>query len=80
MSFILKITNPEGGTFTYDEDGLTAFTTKYQAALAVIRALPGIHPSISIRDAKIIGRDLNASPLGTQIPLASGFRFAIEEV
>jgi hypothetical protein len=81
MSFILRITTPEGGSYLFDENGLTAFTSKFQAALAVLRALPEIHPGISIRDAKIIGRTLDASPIGTPVTLdETGYIFKIEGV
>ncbi len=79
MSFILKITNPEGGTYTYDENGLTLFTSKFQAALAVLRALPEIHQWAADEDARILGRALDAVPVGTPVAIESGYRFTIEE-
>lgn len=79
MSFILRITNPAGRTYTYDENGLTHFTSKYQAAVAVLRALPQIHPWTSIHEAKTIGRSLDAAPVGSPVPIPSGYKFTIEE-
>lgn len=79
MSFILKITNPEGGTYTWDENGLTLFTSKYQAARAALRAAPKIHPSMPERDIATLARSLDAAPLGMKLTLLSGYTFTVEE-
>jgi hypothetical protein len=80
VAFVLKITNPEGGTYTWDENGLTLFTAKQQAALAVFRALAEIHPSMSAsQDVRPIARDLETEPPGTEVAITSGYRFKIEE-
>lgn len=79
MAFVLKITNPAGGTYTYDENGLTLFASKYQAATAVLRALPEIHRWSSDMDARSLGRELEGAPLGTEVAIASGYKFKIEK-
>lgn len=79
MAFTLRITGPGGRSRAYDENGLTLFTSKHQAASAVLRALPKIHPWSTDQDAQTIGRMLDAEPVGTPVAIASGYQFMIEE-
>lgn len=78
MSFVLKITSPGGLTSTYDENGLTLFTSKYQAALAALRALPRFRPHATIGEGKALGRVLDSKPIGTEV-VEYGYTFKIEE-
>ena len=80
MTYILRVTSPGGGSYVWDEDGLTDYVTKYQAAVAVYAALAEIHPSMEIRDVRPIARDLYDEPLDTEIEVSSGYRFKVEEV
>lgn len=84
MSYVLSIvhpTDPPRTTQFDDQEGASFFDSKFFAALAVLRAFPLLGVSITIVDAKRVGKRLNEEPTGTEVEHTdSGYRFVIEEI